>query len=256
MIRVGTSGWQYRDWRGRFYPEEMPQRAWLAHYATRFDTVEVNNSFYRLPEISTFQRWRRETPSGFLVAVKASRYLTHIKRLREPSEPLDRLLARAGALGDALGPVLFQLPPNFTVDLPRLRDLLDAIGGRVRAAVEFRHATWMRDDVLAALDAAGAALVLADRAGDRSDPIVTGGWSYLRFHQGSRLRSGYRTDVLRRWADRIVELPADDVFVYFNNDPGAAAPRDADRMIEMLRRRGVTVSTGADHATPRSDARR
>jgi uncharacterized protein YecE (DUF72 family) len=250
-IRVGTSGWQYRDWRGRFYPKDMAQSKWLAHYATRFDTVEVNNSFYRLPEATTFQRWRDGTPAGFLVTVKASRYLTHIKRLREPAEPLELLLTRMSALGDALGPVLFQLPPNFPADLPRLRELLDAIGGRVRAAVEFRHPTWMREDVLEALDAAGAALVLADRAGVRSDPLVTGGWSYVRFHQGTRLRSGYRKDTLRLWADRILALAVDDVFVYFNNDPGAAAPRDADRLIEMLRRRGMTVSTAAEHSEPR-----
>ena len=241
MIRVGTSGWQYKDWRTRFYPDGVPQRAWLEHYATRFDTVEVNNSFYRLPELTTFQRWRGQTPAGFLVAVKASRYLTHIRRLGEPAEPLDLLLERAAGLADKLGPVLFQLPPNFKVDLPRLRDLLAAIDRRIRPAIEFRHPSWMRDDVLDALDDAGAALVLADRAGARSEPVVTAGWSYIRFHQGTRSRPGYRKDALRRWAERIVALPAGDVFIYFNNDPGAAAPRDADRLIDMLRSRGAEV---------------
>jgi uncharacterized protein YecE (DUF72 family) len=245
MIRVGTSGWQYRDWRGRFYPEGMPQRAWLAHYATRFDTVEVNNSFYRLPEEATFRRWREQTPPGFLVTVKASRYLTHIRRLRDPAEPLDLLLSRVAGLGDALGPVLFQLPPTFQADVPRLQGLLDAVAGRVRAAVEFRHPSWDREDVRATLNDAGAALVLADRSGVRSRPIVTGGWSYVRFHQGTRLRSGYRRDTLRRWADQIAGLDADDVFVYFNNDPGGAAPRDADRMIGLLRERGAQVTSPA-----------
>lgn len=245
MMKVGTSGWQYRDWRGRFYPDGMPQRAWLAHYATRFDTVEVNNSFYRLPEEATFRRWREQTPPGFIVTVKASRYLTHIRRLRDPAEPFELLLSRVVGLGEALGPVLFQLPPNFQVDVPRLQALLDAVAGRVRAAVEFRHPSWERDDVLDTLDRAGAALVLADRSGVRSRPVVTGGWSYVRFHQGTRRRSGYRVDTLRRWADEIVAFDADDVFIYFNNDPGGAAPRDADRMIAMLRERGAAVTCPA-----------
>jgi uncharacterized protein YecE (DUF72 family) len=241
MFHVGTSGWQYRDWRGRFYPERLPQRGWLAHYARRFETVEVNNSFYRLPEAATFARWREQTPDGFLIAVKASRYLTHILRLREPREAVDLLLERARAAEEALGPVLFQLPPNLRAEPARLRETLDAIGGRVMAAFEFRHPSWLTDEVFSVLEDAGAALVLADRAGERSEPRVTGGWSYVRFHQGTAKRSGYRRDALRWWADRLVALPADDTFVYFNNDPGAAAPRDAARLAELLRERGVQV---------------
>ena len=242
MIRVGTSGWQYRDWRGAFYPDGMPQSEWLASYASRFDSVEVNNTFYRLPDASTFRRWHEGTPAGFTFAVKASRFLTHLKRLLDPQDPVDLLLDRAAALGDRLGPVLFQLPPTMKADSGRLRDTLDAIHGRVAAAFEFRHPSWLIEPVFDLLDGSGAALVLVDRAGRRSQPRVTGGWSYVRFHQGTTLRSGYRMDTLRRWADRIVELPARDVFVYFNNDPGAAAPRDASRLIGMLAERGAAVS--------------
>jgi uncharacterized protein YecE (DUF72 family) len=245
MFRVGTSGWQYRDWRGRFYPEHLPQRAWLAHYATRFDTVEVNNSFYRLPEAETFRRWREQTPAGFLAAVKASRFLTHIRRLREPRAPVDLLLERAREAGSALGPVLFQLPPTLRAEPDRLRETLAAIDGRVMVAFEFRHPSWRTDAVCSILDDAGAAIVLADRAGERSEPRVTGGWSYVRFHQGTAARPGYRRDTLRWWADQLVALPARDVFAYFNNDPGAAAPRDADRLIELLRERGADVSRPA-----------
>jgi uncharacterized protein YecE (DUF72 family) len=241
-FRVGTSGWQYRDWRGRFYPAELAQRAWLEHYATSFDTVEVNNSFYRLPEASTFAAWRARTPVGFLFAVKASRYITHVRRLRAPREPVDLLLERASALGDALGPVLFQLPPNFGTDVDRLQALLDAVAGRVRPALEFRHPSWFRDDVYDVLDGSGAALVLVDRAGAHTQPVVTGGWSYVRFHQGTRSTAGYRRDTLERWADLMTGLDAREVFVYFNNDAGAAAPRDAGRLVAMLRRRGAPVS--------------
>jgi uncharacterized protein YecE (DUF72 family) len=242
VIHVGTSGWQYRDWRGPFYPASLPQRGWLRSYAENFATVEVNNSFYRLPTTETFARWRRETPAGFVFAVKASRFLTHVRRLRDPQEPVALLLERASGLGDALGPVLFQLPPDLRAEPERLRDVVDTIGGRVRVAFEFRHESWLSDEILTILDASGSALVLTDRARRRSRMQVTGGWSYIRFHQGTASRPGYRRDTLRAWADRLAALPARDVYIYFNNDPGAAAPRDADRMIRLLVERGLTVS--------------
>ena len=138
--------------------------------------------------------------------------------------------------------MLFQLPPNFAADVDRLRSLLDAVAGRVRPALEFLHPTWFRDDVYQVLEDSNAALVLVDRAGTRTEPVVTGGWSYVRFHQGTRGTAGYRRDTLDRWADRLTGLDAGEVFVYFNNDPGAAAPRDAARLITMLRRRGASVS--------------
>jgi uncharacterized protein YecE (DUF72 family) len=242
MIRVGTSGWQYRDWRGAFYPDDVPQSKWLPHYASRFDTVEVNNTFYRLPDTSTFRRWHEQTPAGFTFAVKASRFVTHLKRLRDPRDPVDLLLDRAASLGDRLGPVLFQLPPTMKADIGRLRDTLGAIHGRVAAAFEFRHPSWLAEPILDLLDESGAAIVMVDRAGRRSETRVTGGWAYVRFHQGTQLRPGYRMDTLSRWADRIVDLQARNVFIYFNNDPGAAAPRDAARLIDLLTERGATVS--------------
>ena len=243
MMFVGTSGWQYRDWRNAFYPPDVPQSAWLTQYATRFATVEVNNTFYRLPDATTFHRWRAATPEGFTFAVKASRYITHLKRLRDPADPVDLLLERAGTLKDRLGPFLFQLPPTMHADAGRLSDTLQAIGGRARAAFEFRHPSWLTDPVLELLNEAGAALVLVDRAGRRSEPLVTGGWSYVRFHQGTRMRPGYRRDRLRSWADVIMSLPAGDVFVYFNNDPGGAAPRDAGRMMALLAERGAALDS-------------
>jgi uncharacterized protein YecE (DUF72 family) len=227
MIRVGTSGWQYRDWRGVLYPEGLPQDRWLERYAESFSVVEVNNSFYRLPERSTFERWRERTPSGFVFAVKASRYLTHVRRLKDAEAGVRLFHDRALGLGAKLGPVLFQLPPRFRVDAPRLRTFLDQLPPGIRAAWEFRDPSWLSEEVLDLLDAAGCALVLADRPGFRGPALVTGGWSYVRFHQGTRDGPDYRRDKLRRWAERIAELPAREVWAFFNNDQAGAAVRDA-----------------------------
>jgi uncharacterized protein YecE (DUF72 family) len=250
MIHVGTSGWQYRDWRGRFYPEPLPQSKWLEHYVTEFPTVELNNSFYRLPSEAAFDAWRERTPEGFVMTVKASRYLTHIRRLRDPKDPVELFWSRARRLGPRLGPVLVQLPPGFGLDLERLVDLLGVLPSGMRAAFEFRDPTWMVKQVYELLDLAGAALVLADRPGARIDPVVTGGWSYVRFHQGQMDQPGYTGEKLRRWADRIAGLRARDVFVYFNNDPGAAAIRDAHAMTELLAERGCDLARPLPGASP------
>ena len=190
VIHVGTSGWQYDDWRGPFYPNELAQRKWLEFYSSHFRTVEVNNSFYRLPERETFERWRDQTPSGFIVSVKASRFITHMKRLRDPEEPVALLWERATGLGDRLGPVLFQLPPRFPVEVERLRHLLSVLPKGMRPAFEFRDPSWYTDDVFLLLDDAGAALVWPDRPGLRHTLPALGGWLYVRFHQGTTRGSG------------------------------------------------------------------
>lgn len=238
---VGTSGWQYRDWRGAFYPRDLPQRGWLPFFARHFETVEVNNSFYRLPERSTFDRWREQTPPGFIVTVKASRFITHLKRLRDPKDPVALFWERAAGLGDRLGPVLFQLPPRFRADPDRLERLLEVLPEAIRPAFEFRDASWLTDEVFAMLERAGAALVWPDRPGTRADLPVVGGWLYVRFHQGTRAGPDYRRDKLRRWASRIAEADAREAFVYFNNDPTAAAIRDARTMRELLREQGLAA---------------
>jgi uncharacterized protein YecE (DUF72 family) len=233
-LHIGTSGWQYDDWRGVFYPEGLPQREWLAFYAERFGTVEVNNSFYRLPERATFERWREQTPPGFVVTVKASRFITHLKRLRDPEEPVELLWERASGLGDHLGPLLFQLPPRFPVEIERLRRLLSVLPSGMRPAFEFRDPSWYTDDVFLLLDQAGAALVWPDRPGMRHTLPMTAGWLYVRFHQGTNDGPGYRRDKLRRWASRVAATDAEEAFLYFNNDPTGAAIRDARIMIELL----------------------
>jgi uncharacterized protein YecE (DUF72 family) len=242
MIYVGTSGWQYDWWKESFY-DGAPKRAWLGIYASRFPVVEVNNSFYQLPKETTFDHWREASPHRFLFVVKASRYITHIRRLRDCREPVDLFWSRARRLQDKLGPVLFQLPPNFRADPGVLRDFLTTLPGDLRAAFEFRHDSWNRLDVEEILDRAGAAWVLADRPGWRVPLVVTGGWSYLRFHEGRRTHPGYTRDKLRTWADRIARLHTRDAFVFFNNDALAAAPADAATLMDLLRKRGQRVAT-------------
>ena len=238
---VGTSGWQYASWKLRFYPKDVPQRRWLEYFSERFPTVEVNNSFYMLPKEESFAKWRRESADGFVVTVKANRYITHIRRLSDCREPVRLFWSRARKLGPKLGPVLFQLPPRFGVDLDRLADFLKVLPRTMRAAFEFRDESWETGEVHRLLDAHGCALVLADRPGWRMGEIVTGGWSYIRFHQGRATSPFYSRAKLRRWADHIAELPASEVFVYFNNDPLGAAIADARTMMDLLADRGLDV---------------
>jgi uncharacterized protein YecE (DUF72 family) len=229
-LRVGTSGWQYRDWRGVLY-EGVPQRAWLSRYADEFTTVEVNNAFYRLPERAQFARWRDQTPPGFLMAVKVSRYLTHVRRLREPAEPVARLVDRAAGLDDRLGPYLLQLPPTLRADAALLDACLRAFPSAARVAVEPRHESWWTDEVRAVLERRGAALCWADRKSRPLTPLwATAPWGYVRFHEGAAQPwPAYGPAALRSWHERIAAAwPGDaDVFAYFNNDPGGAAVRDA-----------------------------
>ena len=241
-LLVGTSGWQYKDWRDPFY-EGRPQRAWLAAYAERFATVEVNNAFYRLPERSTFEKWCEQVPAGFVVTVKASRYLTHVKRLKEPAEPVARLVDRARGLGDRLGPFLLQLPPT----LRAAPDLLDAclreFPRDVRVAVEPRHESWWCDEVEAVLRARGAALVWSDRRGRPLSPLwATAGWGYLRLHEGAADPwPTYGRQALATWLDRLADaFGPGDAYAYFNNDQRAAAPRDAAHLVRMAEARGWT----------------
>ena len=259
MIFVGTSGWQYRDWRGRFYPSGQPQRLWLEHYAERFATVEVNNAFYRLPERSTFVQWRERTPEDFVVGVKVSRYLTHVKRLRDPAEPVARFLDRAAGLGTKLGPVLLQLPPTLRADADLLAETLAAFAatGReagfpkeVRVAVEPRHASWWTDRVCQVLADHNAALCWADRKGRPVTPLWrTADFGYLRMHEGrANPRPRYGRAALRTWVDRIADTYDDPepAYVYFNNDPGGAAILDAVAFARAARRRGRSVTRASN----------
>ncbi|MFV8183172.1 DUF72 domain-containing protein [Streptomyces sp. AF1B] len=228
---VGTSGWQYKDWRGVFYPDGCPQRLWLEEYARHFATVEINNAFYRLPTRENFESWRERVPRDFVVTVKASRYLTHIKRLREPQEPVERLMSHAAGLGDRLGPVLLQLPPTLRADAELLDTCLGRFPPGTRVAVEPRHDSWWTDEIREVLRARGAALCWADVRSRPAGPLWrTTDWGYVRFHEGrAHAWPRYGRRALETWAERIAESwGADaDVYAYFNNDPNGAAVEDA-----------------------------
>jgi uncharacterized protein YecE (DUF72 family) len=253
-MKIGTSGWQYRDWRGGLYPAGVPQRRWLEHYAERYLTVENNNSFYRLPPRETFEGWRDRTPDDFEMAVKASRYLTHIRRLRDPAEPVARLLGAAAGLGPKLGPVLLQLPPTLQADasaldacLGEFRTAAAALGGPApRVAVEPRHQTWWTEEVRQVLIRHDAALCWADRLGRPITPLWrTASWGYLRFHEGTaQPRPRYGREALQSWVRRLTETWPDDadVFVYFNNDHGGAAVINSAQFADLARRAGRSVT--------------
>lgn len=243
--RIGCSGWNYKTWRGRFYPPGLPVRSWLRHYATVFDTVEINNTFYRLPEAATFACWKREMPTGFLVAIKASRFLTHIKRLKDPEEPIERLFSRAKALGPRLGPVLYQLPPNFFrngINVERLELFLRALPRRVNRRVvrhvfEFRHPSWYVGETYRTLERHDATLCLHDKRGSAIVEPFVGPIVYVRFHGTSGHYAGsYPDDRLERWASILAEhwRGGRQVYGYFNNDPDAVATENALTLRRLL----------------------
>ncbi len=244
-VLIGTSGWQYRDWKGLFYPRSLPQNGWLGHYAERFVTVELNNSFYRLPPAETFAHWRQATPDGFVLAVKASRYLTHVKRLKDPEEPVERLMSRASELGDRLGPVLLQLPPNLPADAGALDRTLRCFPPGVRVAVEVRHDSWCRDEVRAVLERRGAAWCMADGGPVRLPRWRTTDWSYVRFHRGGGdPPSCYTRSPLETWARHLSGIydSSCDIYCYFNNDANGCAVRDARRFAAAVGRAGLEAT--------------
>jgi uncharacterized protein YecE (DUF72 family) len=262
-LRVGCSGWQYEHWRGEFYPAELAASRWFAHYALSFDTVEINSSFYRLPEAATFSRWRDQAPSRFLYAVKASRFLTHMKKLKDPDDPLRLFFDRARYLGPHLGPILYQLPPNLAINLERLEIFLEAIHrvwadlpvGRPKTArpshtIEFRHSSWYDDRVYDLLRRHRVALCLHDMRGSATDRVAVGPFIYVRFHFGTRKYGGRYTDErLDQWAEWLAARHEEgmDVFAYFNNDTGGHAPRDAVRLRTLIQQR---LRSGAPPAQP------
>jgi uncharacterized protein YecE (DUF72 family) len=237
-VRIGCSGWNYAHWRERVYPKGLPQRRWLAHYAELFDTVEVNNTFYRLPRRESVATWVAESPPGFVFAVKASRFLTHVKRLADLDEGVGRFYERIEPLVDSpkMGPVLWQLPENFHRNDERLAGALDGIPPG-RHCFEFRHASWFCDETYDLLSAHGAALVIGDHPERpfQAHELITD-WTFIRFHYGSRGRGGNYSDrELQEWARRIESWRASaDVYAYFNNDWNGYAVRNALSLRKLL----------------------
>ncbi|HMF97114.1 MAG TPA: DUF72 domain-containing protein [Vicinamibacterales bacterium] len=234
-IRIGCSGWQYTHWRGDFYPAELPASAWLDFYARHFDTVEINNTFYRLPDASTFASWGRRAPRGFVYAVKASRYLTHMKKLKDPRDPIRLFFTRAKRLARTFGPVLYQLPPHWPVNIERLATFLKALPRTRRHALEFREPSWYCDQVFALLERHRVSLCLHDLAGSESGRRAVGPFVYVRFH-GRKYAGSYSDRTIGDWADWLVERAREGraIYAYFNNDAGGHAPRDAVRLRAAL----------------------
>lgn len=236
-VYVGTSGWHYKHWLGDFYPERYPTAKMLSYYARGFETVEINNSFYRLPEESTFRQWKEQVPPGFIFAVKASRFITHIKRLRQPKDSIDLLLKRAAPLGEAMGPILFQLPPNWKVDLERLREFLDVLPKPLHVTLEFRDPSWNNDQVYELLRLHNVAHCLHDWREMPWPRELTADFTYIRFHgSGERYGGNYPEKVLRHWAEKINGWGdrLKQVYVYFNNDTGGHAIPNACALRQML----------------------
>lgn len=232
-VLVGTSGWSYRHWRGVFYPERLPRRDWLRYYAARFPTVELNTSFYRTPSAASFAQWREAAGPGFIFAVKANRYITHTRRLRDPATPVAHELESVQPLGDALGPILLQLPPDLALDRERLRALTALLPPDRRFAVELRHRSWHDDEVYRLLGESGIAVCLHDWRGDAWPPEAAESGApfvYVRLHGPTGSYSGrYSGRVLAGWAERCArwQRAGRDVFCYFNNDAAGNAVHDA-----------------------------
>jgi uncharacterized protein YecE (DUF72 family) len=240
-IWIGTSGWTYEGWRGRLYPRKLAKKEWLRFYATQFSTAEINGSFYRTPSLDAVRCWREQTPEDFLFAWKASKFITHWKRLTEKCENSIALLhTRLRVLGPKAGVVLFQLPPHFGKNAERLDSFLHMLPARCRYAFEFRHPSWYDDEILGILRAHDVALCISDHADAPAPWKITARHVYIRGHGPSgRYHGSYPDRTLRRWADTALRWQAErcSVFVYFDNDQKAAAPADALRLMRMIGRR-------------------
>jgi uncharacterized protein YecE (DUF72 family) len=237
---VGTSGYSYKEWKGSFYPKDLPNAGMLAHYAQRLGTVEINNTFYRMPSRTVLERWTQEVPDGFCFVLKATQRITHQKRLSAAAAPdVSYFFDVASALGPRLGPVLFQLPPFLKKDAARLRDFLALLPEGRRAAFEFRHPTWFDEEVYEALRSRGAALCSSDtdESGKEGAPVVpTAAWGYLRLR-----RADYGDADLAAWAERVRAQPWEEAFVFFKHEDEGKAPAQAARFLAHL----------AEEATPR-----
>jgi uncharacterized protein YecE (DUF72 family) len=229
-LHVGTSGWNYTEWRGSFYPEKLKPAAMLPYYAERFSTVEVNNTFYRMPTAKVVEGWAAAVPDTFRFVLKAPQRITHFARLRDVDEPVRVFCDTARTLGPRLGPLLFQLPPNFKVDTGRLADLLALLPPDLRAAFEFRNATWFTDAVYERLAARNAALCVADDDDGATPFVATADWGYLRLRA-----TGYTDDDLRGWLGQMRQTGARwaDAFVFFKHEDQGTGPALARRLLDL-----------------------
>lgn len=229
MIRVGTSGYNYPEWRGHFYPEKFPARSMLGFYAERFSTVEINYTFYRTPTETLLAGWAAGTPPRFVFTLKAPKRITHDRRLRDVDEPLRWFCDAAGALGTKLGPLLFQLPPNFKKETDRLAELLAMVPPGMRCAFEFRHLSWFADEVYALLRSRNAALCIADTEDGSTPDVATASWGYLRLRD-----AGYSDSELDGWVATIARHGWQDAYVYFKHEASGTGPVLATRLLTRV----------------------
>lgn len=228
-VYVGTSGYSYKSWKGSFYPEDLPDKEMLRYYGERFRSVEINNTFYRMPSEKVLTSWYDQAPGGFAFVLKASRRITHFKRLKDTDEELSYLLRTSSVLQQKLGPTLFQLPPNLKKDLPRLQDFLALLPQGWRAAIEFRNASWFDDDVYETLRSHNVALVIAETDEDAVPLVATAPWGYLRLR-----REAYDERQLAEWTERIANQDWSDVFVFFKHEEKGTGPETATQLVQLL----------------------
>jgi uncharacterized protein YecE (DUF72 family) len=236
-VRIGCSGWNYKHWRELFYPKGLPVSRWFEFYAKHFDTVEINNSFYRLPTPDTFDKWRTQAPKGFCYAIKANRFITQAKKLLDPEEPLERMMEAVRHLGDRMGPILYQLPPSLKFNPERLEQFLKALPDNATSVFEFRDKSWYVDETYDLLDRYCASFCAHDMRGSASERIATGPIAYLRFHGGvGKYWGRYSDEQLLSWADWILdqERGGRRIWAYFNNDIHADAIHDAQTLKSMV----------------------
>jgi len=228
-VLPGTSGFSYKEWKGSFYPEDLPDSGMLRFYSSRLPAVEINNTFYRMPRASLLESWAEQVPDGFTFALKAAQQITHRKRLKDAGDAVSYFLQVATTLGDRLGPILFQLPPNLKKDLPRLVDFLEGLPRSFRSAFEFRHESWFDEEVFAALAGAGAALCWAEDEQLATPHRATAGWGYLRLR-----RPDYGDAEIATWADRIRAQTWSEAYVFFKHEDAGTGPRLAGKLREIL----------------------
>ena len=235
-VHIGTSGWHYKHWLGLFYPEKLPAREMLNFYVQHFDTVEINNTFYHLPADTTFDAWRENTPPGFLFAVKGSRFITHMKKLKDPASSTAKFFAGAERLEEKLGPILFQLPPHWHLNLERLKEFLETIPKGHQYVFEFREPSWHVPEVYDSLRRFNAAFCNYDFAGSATRIEITANFTYIRFH-GAHYSGSYSGKELREWAAKIKKWrrTLKDIYVYFNNDIGGHAINNAKELKELIK---------------------
>jgi uncharacterized protein YecE (DUF72 family) len=228
-LYVGTSGYSYKEWKGSFYPEDLPAKGMLRYYAERFKTVEINNTFYRMPTESLLEGWAAEAPAEFRFVLKAPQRITHIQRLKDVADPVARLIEVAAVLGERLGPLLFQLPPNLKKDVERLREFLKVLPARAPAALEFRHSSWFDEEVFGLMRERRIALCIAEAEGDLETPFVsTGEFGYIRLR-----RPEYGDAELKAWVERVKGAGWREAFVFFKHEDEGTGPRFAKRFLEL-----------------------